>query len=403
MPKDKWYRGRQPFDGGRNILATNGVQHAHRRKMWDRGLGKEQILSYSASAERIAKQLITQLDLDAAQGTSVNLTKWVRYFAYDFMSIFAFGKEAGMTRAGDDPTGIIKKMSDALVITDFNAQLWWLGPGAQQFPIPRLITPIVSFLRVSNGILAERAARETDSYDLWHYLTNKEVTQKLSTSDLVRETVAAVIAGADTVANAAVNTVYLLLKNRQCLARARDEVDGMVHRGFEPWSDIEVHKDMPYLNACIDEALRLFPVVPVNGSRSIPSGSGGKVISNYFVPENTEVYVPQCVLHTSEQHFSPEPLAYHPERWLPAEGSNNKWHTNRNAFFPFSFGAQNCVGKNLARIEMVLLLSMLLHSYDMTFAQDFDVEEFPSSMHEHIVAEVGPMNIRLTKRSTPKE
>ncbi|KAH7103623.1 high nitrogen upregulated cytochrome P450 monooxygenase 2 [Auriculariales sp. MPI-PUGE-AT-0066] len=346
LPKDRWYRGRSPRDGGRSILALTG--------MWDRGLGQEQLLSYTESAERVAKQVVAHLDVAADKGVAVNLTQWVRFFAMTSCpSSRTFGKESGMTLTGQDPDGMIKKMSNVLVATDVNAH--------------------------------------TVTYDLWHYLMDKDAPHKLTTIDLIREAAAGVIAGADTVANATICTVYLLLKNPRCMARVKSEVDRIVSSGSEPWADIEVHKDLPYLNACIDESLRLLSVVPVIGSRSVPAGSGGKIIASHFVPENTEVYVPPCVLHVSEKYFSPEPLAYHPERWLASEDHAGKWHTNRDAFIPFSVGAQNCVGKNLARIEMVLFLSMLIHQYDMSFAPDFDVEGFPDTMQEHVVAEVGPM------------
>jgi len=48
---------------------------------------------------------------------------------------------------------------------------------------------------------------------------------------------------------------------------------------------------------------------------------------------------------------------------------------------------------------MALLLSMLIYQYDMEFAPEFDVEGFPGTMQEHIVAEVGPMYIKLKKRA----
>ena len=70
----------------------------------------------------------------------------------------------------------------------------------------------------------------------------------------------------------------------------------------------------------------------------------------------------------------------------------------REAFIPFSVGAQNCVGKNIARMEMNVLLSLLISRFDMSFAPGWSVEGFPDTIKEHIVAEVGEMRIVLKAR-----
>jgi len=57
--------------------------------MWDRGLGHAQITSYAADGQRIAKQVLGHLNEVASKGSTVDLTSWVRLFAFDFMSVFA--------------------------------------------------------------------------------------------------------------------------------------------------------------------------------------------------------------------------------------------------------------------------------------------------------------------------
>lgn len=112
-----------------------------------------------------------------------------------------------------------------------------------------------------------------------------------------------------------------------------------------------------------------------------------------LIPENTEVYVSPYILHTDERYFSPATMEFRPERWL-----ESGWNTNRAAFIPFSYGPAQCVGKNLARIEIVMVLSALLHRYDMSFAPGYDPAEFPEHLEERLVVEVPRLPIALKRR-----
>ena len=69
-------------------------------------------------------------------------------------------------------------------------------------------------------------------------------------------------------------------------------------------------------------------------------------------------------------HFT-DPDAFKPERWLP---STHQYYDaryagdNRAAFRPFSYGPRDCIGKNLANMEMRITLARLNLRFDWTLA-----------------------------------
>ncbi|KAL0070487.1 hypothetical protein AAF712_002319 [Marasmius tenuissimus] len=63
-----------------------------------------------------------------------------------------------------------------------------------------------------------------------------------------------------------------------------------------------------------------------------------------------------------------------------------------DAFIPFSYGPANCVGKNLAKLEMMMVLTMLLQKFDFEFAQGFDWEESPHWKIDVSVTKSEPLN-----------
>jgi cytochrome P450 len=88
-------------------------------------------------------------------------------------------------------------------------------------------------------------------------------------------------AGSETTASLLAALTYLLLINPEKL----DQLKREVRDGFMNNEEItcESVKGMKYTNACIEEALRLFPPVPLSLPRKVPKG--GEVIEGSFVAE----------------------------------------------------------------------------------------------------------------------
>ena len=57
-----------------------------------------------------------------------------------------------------------------------------------------------------------------------------------------------------------------------------------------------------------------------------------------------------------------------PERWLPQNpASPSEFDSdNRKVFHPFGLGSRNCIGQNLAWVELRLILGLVLWNFDIT-------------------------------------
>jgi cytochrome P450 len=106
--------------------------------------------------------------------------------------------------------------------------------------------------------------------------------------------------------------------------------------------------------------------------------------------------MPPYSLHRSPDHFFPYPDDFVPDRWLP--GSNFEKH-DTSAYIPFSMGRANCVGQAFARKELLMVISLLLKSFELRFADGFDSEAWPSHIHDIFVAARGPLLVDLSSRS----
>jgi cytochrome P450 len=98
----------------------------------------------------------------------------------------------------------------------------------------------------------------------------------LDDSTLVGEATLAVAAGSDTTGTALTNAIFHLNAQPEILLRLRKEVDSAT---LDDSGDFDLVRlaGLSYLNAIIQETLRLHPALP-NGSQRTPPPDGGPVI-----------------------------------------------------------------------------------------------------------------------------
>ncbi len=92
-------------------------------------------------------------------------------------------------------------------------------------------------------------------------------------------------AGSETTATLLSAVTYLLLKNPTNYRKLRDELDSACQSADQ--ITCEATRQLPYLQACLDEALRLFPPVCTFLPRRTPTG--GDYISGAWVAEEVSL------------------------------------------------------------------------------------------------------------------
>jgi len=120
-----------------------------------------------------------------------------------------------------------------------------------------------------------------------------------------------------------------------------------------------------YLLAVMNEALRLFPVVP-----GIPKMSSQEVVigknknsQGFLIPKDTEFHLAPDVLGRHPKYWK-DCEKFIPERWL----KNNEEVKNdyTYSFIPFSVGPRSCLGMKFAQVEIVLALAVILRTFDVS-------------------------------------
>jgi cytochrome P450 len=204
------------------------------------------------------------------------------------------------------------------------------------------MTSRAKFQKFTYQRLQERRQFGSQRKDLFTVLLGEEDGNgtKLNMGQLHAECSTAIIAGSDSTASAIAFAWYYLARDQDKCARLRAEIDGLFPDGELPADTTRLANQAPYLNAVINEAMRLYPPIPSSMQRTTPSD--GLAVLDEYVPPGTMIGVPTYTVHRDARYF-PRPDEFWPERWL--EESKSDGVLNKNAYMPFSTGPVSKEGK----------------------------------------------------------
>ncbi|PMD48008.1 cytochrome P450 [Hyaloscypha variabilis F] len=196
------------------------------------------------------------------------------------------------------------------------------------------------------------------------YVFLNELAKETDDREELRDQILNVLlAGRDTTASLLSNMFWELARHPEIYAKLREEVRFL--GGREP--TYEELKNMKYLKFCINESLRLRPVVPANTREAVrdtilPLGGGQDGQSPMFVKKGTHVYYSVYAMHRREEFFGTETEEYKPERW---EGLKLGWE-----FLPFNGGPRICLGQQFALTEASYLTIRMVQKFSRIEARD---------------------------------
>jgi cytochrome P450 len=150
-------------------------------------------------------------------------------------------------------------------------------------------------------------------------------------------------------------------------------------------------KALPVLNATYHEALRRY-VGPFHLRMTLVPMAAG----SYTLPARSLIAFSVYILHHDPEVYT-DPMVFDPDRFLAGPRGPGKPPSSAN-YLPYGKGVHTCLGRNLARQEILLAVARLLRDYEVTLepCKDPLAVDF---MTNGIAAPAGPRTLRVQPRA----
>jgi cytochrome P450 len=144
---------------------------------------------------------------------------------------------------------------------------------------------------------------------------------------------------------------YLLAMHPWAEARLEQEQDEVLGDRSPTAEDLP---KLVYLRKVVDEAMRLYPPLPV-----MPRvATEDDVVCGRHIPRKSVVVVMPWLVHRHKKLWR-DPEVFDPERFSPEQATGR----SRYAYLPFSIGPHICIGATLALTEILITASVLARKF----------------------------------------
>ncbi|KKK23483.1 hypothetical protein P175DRAFT_0432646 [Aspergillus ochraceoroseus IBT 24754] len=358
---------------GHGIFTSDGEHWAQSRQMIRPNFVKEQV-AHLEIFEDLMADLFALIPTD---GTTVDLQDLFFCFTIDSATEFLFGHSvktlkkrlsAAVVHHEPDFAAAFNYAQDAIVTNSRLGLLRIFNRDRKYVESNRICHEMVEqfvdkALKVREKYDEEQVLDDESKAGKKYLFLNRLAQQTGDRKRIRDELMNVLLAGRDTTASLLSNMFFMLAKNPRIWAKLREEIATLEGRA----PTYEQLRNLTYLKYCMNESLRMHPVVPLNSRTAIrdtilPVGGGPDGRSPVFVPKGTIAAYSPWAMHRRHDYFGPDVEEYRPERW---EDLRPGWE-----YLPFNGGPRICVGQQYALTEAGYVTTRLVQQFSVLESRD---------------------------------
>ncbi|KAJ0108308.1 cytochrome P450 [Diaporthe amygdali] len=355
-----------------DMTAAPAIDHARVRKAWAYPFSGTALLDQERLMLKHIDGFVEVMRRFERNQEAFDIPTWFGLTTFDIIGELAFAEPFGCLTGGggSDWVEAVSKIGQTIAYQQATRRLigadTWLQKRLMELLLPKS-TSESRCTHISNSkkkTLARIADTEREHKDFLYYvLKNAKENMSLSEDEILANAALMIGAGSDATGIAISVWMNSMLRHKTAYEKLTTEI----RTSFESESQISwaTVKDLPYLGACMNEAMRFHTPVSFPLMRWTPPE--GCNIDGHWVPGDTSISVATWASTHSPLNYR-DPDKFVPERWLQiGTGQGPYCKDNRAASQPFGLGPRGCLGRNLSMIEQRLIICRLLWNFDVEF------------------------------------
>lgn len=402
---------------GVSLLSTLGEHHRRQRKMLNPVFSLKHMRDLLPIFYPIAYELRDVLTRLVGSGTKeLDVMQWISKAALEYIGRAGLGHSfnALHNEKGSKYNEAVKKLGPVGFKTVFLRQFlpWAVKFGSPSFrrrmvenlpyePAKTAVEVVDTLTEGSKEIYYEKKAalEKGDEEMLRHVGMGKDIMSvllranmaadekdRLPEEELIGQMNTFILAGQETTTSAVSRILHQLVLNPDVQSRLREEiVTARKERGFTDF-DYDTLMALPYLDAVCRETLRVFPPLSMVSRTTrkdvvmplawpIMAADGKTQITEIPVQKNTNVIVSILGTNRCKKIWGDDAEEWKPERWLkplPESVAHAHLPGVYASMMTFIGGGRACIGFKFAEMEMKLVLSVLLETFEFGLGPEID-------------------------------
>lgn len=357
-------------DGVHGVFNAEGEEWKLHRRMVAKGLDVKHQKAFFDKMLVTVDRLYNKWKKHADAGEAFDIQQDFLRFTVDITTTLAFGYEMNTI---EEKGGVVQDHMEKIfpmIFKRINAPIQWhkLYKTKKDREFDRALDAINALL---DELIVNGRKRLEEHPELMENPTNfleailaEAVHEEAFGDKEVRGNLVTVLmAGEDTTAHTLAWSIFLLTKFPEYQDKLRAEIDATLGE-LTSIQDYESTPHFKYVESIANETMRLKPVAPLLLFEPLADVE----IDGYAFRKGTRILVHSRYAATLDDNFT-DGKSFYPERWM--KESKCPMHS-MDAYIPFGGGPRFCPGKNLAILEMKLVLAMLFKNFEVEMVTPHD-------------------------------
>ncbi|XP_071964192.1 cytochrome P450 2U1-like [Antedon mediterranea] len=183
-----------------------------------------------------------------------------------------------------------------------------------------------------------------------------DITSSFDEDNMAFVTADLFVAGTETTATTLLWAMLYMCLYPEVQQKVQDELDQVVGAGNHP-TKAHIQK-LPYTEAVLLEIQRMGAIVPLG----VPHAASFNTTFRGYDVEKGTIFIPNIFAVLRDPKIWENPEAFHPERFL----DENNQVIRREELIPFCIGRRECLGQQLAKMELYLFFTNIMMNFNIT-------------------------------------